>query len=373
MITDFDDYCIHQTSQPVAQPQTSDRNFYDRYWFNGLDKDGAFLFEVGFGVYPNRFVMDGHFSVSVGDMQHSFHSSRRAPTDRSETQIGPLKIQVLEPMRSIRVSVDANETGIECDLTFYARTAPSEEPKNAMHDGVRVLMDNSRFTQLGHWEGYFSVNGGRTDVKRATTFGTRDKSWGVRPVGESEAGAPSKLSAPGVYWVWSPIHFDDMCTQFGSFEDFDAKPTQLSACIVPAYSDMKAIPRGEDPDHQEMESMTHKIHWKPGTRQSQGAEFHYVSKSGEKLDIELTPLRNFYMLGIGYQHPEWAHAVWHDELKIGGESWQLSEVDPLDYKNIHIHQLVKAKMGDREGVGTLETICFGRHPSGFNDLLDGAS
>jgi hypothetical protein len=53
MITSFDDYCIHQTHEPVAQPSQSDRNFYDRYWFNGFDRDGAFLFEIGFGLYPN--------------------------------------------------------------------------------------------------------------------------------------------------------------------------------------------------------------------------------------------------------------------------------------------------------------------------------
>ena len=43
MITSFDDYCIHQTHEPVAQPAQSDRNFYDRYWFNGFDPDGAFV------------------------------------------------------------------------------------------------------------------------------------------------------------------------------------------------------------------------------------------------------------------------------------------------------------------------------------------
>ena len=25
------------------------------------------------------------------------------------------------------------------------------------------------------------------------------------------------------------------------------------------------------------------------------------------------------------------------------------------------------------GVGTFETVCFGRHPSGFKDILDGAA
>ena len=84
MITSFDDYCIHQTALPVAEPSQSDRNFYDRYWFNGIEKSGeGWIFEIGFGLYPNRRVMDGHFSVAIGDKQYAFHASRRAPKDRT--------------------------------------------------------------------------------------------------------------------------------------------------------------------------------------------------------------------------------------------------------------------------------------------------
>ena len=35
MLSRFDDYPIHQTAEPVAHPASSDRNGYDRYWFNG--------------------------------------------------------------------------------------------------------------------------------------------------------------------------------------------------------------------------------------------------------------------------------------------------------------------------------------------------
>lgn len=373
MITDFDDYCIHQTTMPLAHPGPSDRNFYDRYWFNGLQNDGEYMFEVGFGIYPNRFVMDGHFSVSVGDHQHTFHASCRAPEDRTQTNIGPLSIKVLEPMRVIQVRLEANDSGFECDLRFHARSVATEEPKNLMVEGVHVIMDNSRFTQLGRWEGYFSVNGERTDVVLEGNVGTRDKSWGVRPIGEPQGGAPGLLNKePGVYWCWSPIHFKDFGTQFGSFQDHDGNSTQLSACRTPLYDNPDDIPRGIDPGHEEMATMTHRVHWESGTRRSKSAEFNYVSAGGERYDIQLEPLRNFYMLALGYQHPEWTHGVWQGELKTGFESWCLSDIDPLDYKNIHIHQLVRARMGDEIGIGTLETIVFGRHPSGFKELLDGA-
>ena len=45
----------------------------------------------------------------------------------------------------------------------------------------------------------------------------------------------------------------------------------------------------------------------------------------------------------------------------------------LDYKHIHVQQICRARMGNRTGVGTLETVVFGRHaPSGFKSILDGA-
>ena len=58
---------------------------------------------------------------------------------------------------------------------------------------------------------------------------------------------------------------------------------------------------------------------------------------------------------------------------VAAESWKLDEIDLLDYKHIHNHQICRAHMGDQVGVGTLETVVFGRHdPSGFKTILDGA-
>jgi hypothetical protein len=65
--------------------------------------------------------------------------------------------------------------------------------------------------------------------------------------------------------------------------------------------------------------------------------------------------------------------MWRDEIEIGYESWNLDEVEPDEYCNIHVHNVVRAKMEGEIGMGILETLVFGRHePSGFRDLFDGA-
>ena len=99
-----------------------------------------------------------------------------------------------------------------------------------------------------------------------------------------------------------------------------------------------------------------------------------MEKSGKRHEISLEPLLRFQMKGIGYTHPEWGHGVWKGELAIGGESWKLDELDPLAYDNQHIQQVMRARMGDEEGIGVLEQICFGPHATyGFKEILDGAS
>ena len=40
MLTPFDDYPIHSSADPVGVPASGDPNHYDRYWFNGHQRDG---------------------------------------------------------------------------------------------------------------------------------------------------------------------------------------------------------------------------------------------------------------------------------------------------------------------------------------------
>lgn len=379
MISRFDEYMIQQTSEPVAQPATSDRNFYGRYWNNGFDADGNWTFEIGFGRYPNRHTMDGHFSVSMGGKQYAFHASRRAPRDPRETVIGALSLEILEPLRSIRYRLAPNDTGLECDLTFRARSIATQEPKNILYEGTRCIMNTSRFTQLGSWEGYFVVGGKRVEFTHTQCHGIRDRSWGVRPIGEPEAGAPGLLNKePSVYWVWAPLFFDTFCTQFQSFEDPDGVPTQLEAVRVPLHNKMSEIPsETTDPELLKFTRAEHQIEWLRGTRYPARAKFQFTTEAGEEYRIELTPLLRFHLIGIGYHHHEWGHAYWKGELAHASEVWELDKISAQDYRFIHTHHVCRANLdgpnGSQTGIGTLETIAFGRHTrSGLTGILDGA-
>ena len=51
---------------------------------------------------------------------YAFFGSRRAPDDREQTEIGPLRLDVIEPMRALRLRLAPNDSGITCDLVFLS-------------------------------------------------------------------------------------------------------------------------------------------------------------------------------------------------------------------------------------------------------------
>ncbi len=129
MLNKLDDYPIHQTPEPIAQPLTGDRNVYDRYWFNGFTREADLFFAVALGVYPNRRVMDAAVSVVRGGVQYVVRGSRLAPDERTDTRAGPISIEVQEPMRTLRIRIAPNPHGLVGELTFRARTEALEEPR----------------------------------------------------------------------------------------------------------------------------------------------------------------------------------------------------------------------------------------------------
>ena len=376
MLSRYDDFPIHQTPEPVASPASSDRNVYDRYWFNGYADDGSFYFGVALGIYPNRGIMDCGFSLVHDGVQHAFHGSRRAPEDPSETTVGPFRIEVIEPMRVIRVVLEPNDTGIECDLLFRARTACVEEGRQTQRRAGRILMDATRFAQFGRWEGHVAYAGQRLAIEPSRVPGTKDRSWGIRPVGEPDAGGAPLLQLPQVFFLWAPLHWEDECTHFGLFEDGDGHTWHHDAAIVPTYATPDDVPGVMDPGTRTLQRTEHAITYVPGTRRAGAAEIALVSKDGkERIEIELEPLLCFRMKGIGYTHPEWAHGLWKGELAHAGEAWPCEAAETMALENQHIQQVVRARRSDRDGhgIGVLEQISIGPNSRyGFKEFLDPA-
>lgn len=372
MLNKLDDFPVHQTPEPLAHHASSDRNVYDRTWFNGYSADGSAYFGIGIAIYPHRKVLDCAFSVvQAGGRQHSFFGSRLAPLERTDMQVGPFRLEIVEPLRRARVVLDDNATGIACDLTFSARTAAIQEARQILHDGTRRTMDATRFAQFGSWTGEVVHPDGAIRVH--DWYGTKDRSWGIRGVGEPEtAGAPP--GARSFFFLWAPLFWDDHVSHAVFFDGPKGEPIVREGLVAPLYDSEDAIPSSPLPTDTRMLTALHRIGYHPGTRLARSAELDLVSLDGSVRTIAFEPLLRFQMKGLGYGHPTWRQGAWQGELKVGSEVYDLDELDLLRPENLHVQQVCRVSDGQRTGLGALEQVVIGPYaPGGFTGLLDGAT
>ena len=159
MLTPADDYPLHQTAEPMAFAGT-DRNFYDRYFFNALPADGSFFIAVALGVYPQLDIMDAAISAVVGDKQYNLHASKHMQGDRLNLCVGPISIEIEKPLERATVRIVENDGPITGRLTMTARHFPIEEPRFIRRVGTRCGRANAEAapghhtwhagSQLGH-------------------------------------------------------------------------------------------------------------------------------------------------------------------------------------------------------------------------------
>ena len=352
MLLDQDDFPLHQTALPLAHVMNGHPNAYDRFWFNGYNEES--FFAVALGLYPNRGVIDAAFSVLRDGTQRSVFCGDRL--EGRPTAVGPITIEIIEPMRRNRVVVNAPDHGIRADLEFLRRTAPVEEPRQSMHDGERIFMDVTRATQMGTWRGWIETPEGRLEIE--DFMGTKDRSWGVRPIGEPLPGAPSNR-VPQLCFNWAQVNFADGALHYMSFDDPRGQPLIRSAHQVP----LDGLGDGQ---HLEGSIVIEPL---TATRRAASATLSIGGQS-----TLLTPLYTFYMRGAGYSHPQFAHGRWHGDAFVDSELLAVASLDALEYSNIHVQQVVRATQGDRVGLGVLETLIIGPYaPMGLSSLLDGAA
>ena len=374
MLNRLDDYPIHQTSEPIAHPATSDPNFYDRTWFNAYADDGSAYFGLGIAVYPHRGILDCHLSViEAGGRQHCFYGSRRAPQERTDLTVGPFRLEIVEPLRRARVILDDNDSGVSCDVTFSARTSAIQEAHQTLWQRQRKTMDATRFAQFGRWSGTIRHPEGELTIDEATWRGTKDRSWGVRGVGERvPIGAPQ---APrSFFFLWAPLQWDDHISHAVFFDGAEGEALVREALTSPLYGSEDEIPDELDDVADRLATAVHRIDYHPGTRWARRAELDLIDLHGGVRTIELDPKLRFQFKGLGYGHPSWGQGMWKGDLELGGESFDPLELDPLSPENIHVQQVVEVSDGERRGIGALEQIVIGPYaPAGFTDWFDGAS
>lgn len=369
MLTPADDYPLHQTPDPIAFSGT-DRNFYDRFFFNGYCPEEKIFFAMAMGLYPQLNIMDASFCLVIDGHQYNLRASKEMAMDRLDLRVGPLHVALAEPLRRSTITIAANEYGLSGQIEAVARHAPIEEPRFTRRAGPRTLMDYTRLTQNVTWQGEILHEGQTIKVAPDMFLGTRDRSWGIRSIGKADPQPLLPAVPQQFYWLWAPCNFTDYAFFMHTNDDGDGLAWNRRAVLVDILNVKQT--------HLDRLNIT--TQYIPGSRRIASIDASMLEEGGQEVVASIVPDGlQFYMQGLGYMHNEWGHGLHHGPLATAFDVLDQNQAEKDlaagVLHNLHIQTLSRAQVSwqgqDLTGLGVVEQLFIGPHkPSGFRDLLD---
>lgn len=363
----LDEYPIHQAPLSMKHLVSGDRNAYDRCIFHVFDHAGRAVLILGLGVYPNAGVIDAYATLRLGDELLAVRASDALGDDRMDLSVGPLRITVDEPLKRITLHCDADPAdpeGLSYDLTWTAEFPAVWEPHHTQRRGDRLMVEGRRFVQAGNVRGTIHAKGERFTLDPTTWTGTRDRSWGVRPIpGEDGGRAADEYRPEGFHWLWIPVRFEDRFLMVVTQEDADGHRTLGEAVQV--------FPEGSGRRDVQLGWPHTDIRYRPGSRHPQSAVVHLTDPARKPLELGVEIL-NSSPLAVGAGYPpaaDWQHGTWQGRGWTDRRVYDLSDpgAHPMAAFGVTDHS-ARFTFEGRVGHGIFEHGSFGRHdPSGFAD------
>jgi hypothetical protein len=351
----MDDTLWHQIPSTFDHVGTSDPRFFDRYWFAANEPNGAGAVQLTIGAYRNMNVMDGGFIAVHDGRQHNVRASRSL-RPRFEPAVGPLRVEVVEPLRRLRLHVAAGPQSVHGELDWTAALAAQEEVPRFTRVRGRVVEESRRFDQIGECSGWLDIDGRRVEVDR--WWAGRDHSWGVRQqVGIREpATGPAEESGAGRLFAFLFFSTDRLGGHV-QLAQFAGQPDYLTALLVDR--------RRHDADIEvEDASLSVQFHddARP-PRRFRRAELDIRLAAGQPLTLELDALGPAVaMPGLGYGGylDGQGLGVWRGTDHVEHDVWDVRHhtevVHPDGRVDRPVHRIqpvrVTARGQDLDGVGT---------------------
>ncbi|THA82378.1 hypothetical protein [Streptomyces sp. A0592] len=363
----LDEYPIHQAPLSMKHLVSGDRNAYDRCIFHVFDHAGRAVLILGLGVYPNAGVIDAYATLRIGDELLAVRASDALTDDRMNLSVGPLSITVDVPLKqlTLRCAPDADDPhGLSYDITWTAEFPAVWEPHHIQRRGDRLMLEGRRFVQAGSVTGTVRAKGEEFTLTAGEWTGTRDRSWGVRPIPGEEGGRAAEEHRPeGFHWLWIPVRFADRFVMVIAQEDADGHRTLNEA--------LQVFPEGTGRADVQLGWPHTEIRYRPGSRHPESAVIHLTDPSRKPLELGVEIL-NSSPLAVGAGYPpagDWQHGTWQ------GRGWSDRRVYDLSHPGAHpmaafgvTDHSARFTLDGQTGHGIFEHGSFGRHdPSGFAD------
>lgn len=364
-----DESFFHQTTDTFAVVATSDPAWTEKVCAMATTRDGSLQLGFGLGRYPNRNVLDGYGALSRGPEQLTVRASRRLASDPEDLAAGPVRYEVLEPMKAVRFTLEPNDTQpLAFEWTFHAQLPPAMEERSHLRNQYRVSADLVRYHQIGTASGWVELDGERIEVDPDEWVSTRDHSWGVRyDVGPPPTDTGDQTAFPpgvGFQMVWMPALLE---RSDGSRYGVHLHFTWIA---MPGVEQKTCVAGIEHPDgrREPIVELHPELRFDPDNRRLLGGTITGIMEDGTERPFAIEVLGDTgVQLGAGlyFGFDGHHHGEWRGELHIDGE--RIEDCRPPEMAR-RLHQIrdtvvrVSDPVGGGTGVGNCQPIAAGPWP-----------
>ena len=367
-LTAGDELFQHQIIDTVAVVGTSDLAWTEKVCAMAMAKDGSLQLGFGLGKYTNRNVMDAYSGVSRGREQLTVRMSRRLSDAPELLGGGPIRYEIVEPLKKIRFVLEPNDTQpIAFDWLFESIIPPMVEERTHNRSTFRIASELVRYHQIGTCSGWVEVDGVRTEMNPDTWVSTRDHSWGVRyDVGEPPTDMEPQRGLDGgqFQFFWSPILMERPDgSHYGLF--FNVAKT-----VFPGFlqKNVTAIIEETDGTVTHMADVDQDFTYDSSNRRLKGGQILATMSDGSARNFQVEVLGDTgFHLGAGlyFGWNDHHHGEWRGEFNLEGE--RIADcTDPEMARKLHQIRDTTVRItdpvGGGVGYGNMQPIVVGAWP-----------
>ncbi len=309
MLTPYDEFPVHQASRPFSYIPSTDYSWDDGYFFAAFNPERGIWLQTGMRVNPNADMIGGYVVLVHQEKQFTLRLNRCWRRE-FDLRIGALRYEVLEPLKTWRLVLEQNDSGLEFDVRWIGASPPVLEKHHVATNRGRRTTDQSRYAQAGWGEGTISFRGETFILDPGQWGASRDHSWGLYaerpPLGPTQKWLPPRDMPGGTRALrfWSVFTTDLFSGFYHTHEDADGGQLEINDVFATPFEG-SLFRKGED-QPVSLRAYDLDMDFVPGTRVLKAARVKLTDSHGDIWEQHYTvPTMPWTPRMIGYSPGSW--------------------------------------------------------------------